>query len=396
VEQLPPDGGNSELFMSTLDPRAVKTVFDIFVGGPMGGEEKDGGGLFIKDHLGSLLKAVSNIAREMNEEARAISGMDYDFVSVSGPPPAGPGYIPDKVFDLLDKSDLGIFDMSGAVYTTEDGKAVWTRASPNVIYEYAFLHGLGVPTLPVAVEGHPIEFYFNQSSRLTVKRFTVAQLQKILRDPIKAAVNGRGNEIFRQNPISKFYDGISLVDISSTMGLANGYYFNFLRHATNHQNSVFDQLNTTGHGHLGLKKLVILKPESMSELQQLRRRLSEQVKDIGLELNTLKEDASQVGSRRPFNFDHVGQYIVDILMPIGAMAVSPRYEKNLKLMIEMKDFGGDEYRRRVEKFEADVIRSFVGFIEKFVKKENTTNSDLFTILTLPEFIDILKAEHARP
>lgn len=55
----------SELRVMRKPPvRGVRSTFDIFVGGPMGGDLPDGAGLSMGDHLPNLVLAVKQIAKK--------------------------------------------------------------------------------------------------------------------------------------------------------------------------------------------------------------------------------------------------------------------------------------------------------------------------------------------
>jgi hypothetical protein len=130
-------------------------------------------------------------------------------------------HIPKTVFSAIDFSDLVIADIS--------------HRSPNVMYELALAHALGIPTMLIETPDAPADprlprkpiFYLAQNRTpqpaSIAQQELVAQLRPLMDDWLATP------EIyFGGDPLSQFFHGIPLVDVSAVAGIALGYAENFI------------------------------------------------------------------------------------------------------------------------------------------------------------------------
>ena len=140
-------------------------------------------------------------------------------------------HIPEDVFSAVDLSDLVVADIS--------------HRSPNVMYELAFAHALGIPTIlidmpdaqPSPAAGRKKKasaspppakrkiFYLNQERTLLPR---TRSKQAVARE-LKPLIDGwlKGESVLGRDPLTRFYD-IPLVDVSAVAGIAQGYAENFI------------------------------------------------------------------------------------------------------------------------------------------------------------------------
>jgi hypothetical protein len=131
--------------------------------------------------------------------------------------------IPIAVFSAIDFSDLVIADIS--------------HRSPNVMYELAFAHAVGIPTMLIEMPDEPGDpqlprksiFYLAQDRTAKPKPDSV--LQQELVDQLRPLMNDwleQPESYFGADPLSRFFHGIPLVDVSAVAGIALGYAENFI------------------------------------------------------------------------------------------------------------------------------------------------------------------------
>jgi hypothetical protein len=129
--------------------------------------------------------------------------------------------IPFDVFTAIDLSDLVIADIS--------------HRSPNVMYELAFAHALGIHTILIDINDEPSSdpsqpgkksiFYLHHDRTVRPSSGSAedirAALEPLMRNWLK------GEYELPSNPLTQFYD-VPLVDISAVAGIALGYAENFI------------------------------------------------------------------------------------------------------------------------------------------------------------------------
>lgn len=125
------------------------------------------------------------------------------------------------VLTWLDVADLVIVNL-----TPLEGPAGKSPSS-NAYYELGLVHALGLPVILLAQEGTDVPFYFRTSRYYEVADFTVPVLVEALRNPIQRFLVPANSNSFSDNRVTQFY-GLPIVDISAAVGLATGYYHNFV------------------------------------------------------------------------------------------------------------------------------------------------------------------------
>ncbi|MGE3644872.1 MAG: hypothetical protein AB7F96_13570 [Beijerinckiaceae bacterium] len=409
---------------SVLDPR--RTI-DVFVGGPLNNTHPDGAGLLMKDYLPNLREAIGKIIKDINASWPNRSEFSYDPVQLVGPsmkPTDGAniGMIKKKIFSAIDEADVAIMDVTGPSMTLSDGSIFESRASPDVIYELGFLHALGVPTIPISLEGRRKEFYLEQYHTTFVKNFETDTLLTALRETLTDLCLNYHEEIddWRSNPISEHYNDVALVDISSTQGLATGYFHNFLRIWISTEFQIFTAIEDAKKGSpkeanllqfssdseldtlKGLeRKIVILKPNSISELNSsnpefIKGRLESKLKEAGIKFGkfTCYQPAQRTSigtlSGEPFRFSYAGRYIYDIPFPLIAMQSAPRYKRSRNKVrssaISIIDKLADYDRKLINSF-VDLIETMISDQEKQVRKDH------HKILSLDDFVKLVLSDN---
>lgn len=371
-------------------------IFEIFVGGAMGAFALDGAQLKLGEQLKNLAAAVRQIAKSINIELRNdVPWLDHDYVVVNDPLSPKSGEIRRHVFKMIDSADLGILDMTGTetvIAPTDDLPAggIVYRPSPNVIYEMAFLHGLGVPTIPVVLKGRdPAPFYFNQTAWTHVGDFDVDTLVASLSEQIRDLVVNNIDGNARSNPISEYYNGISLVDISSTTGLATGYFYNFIAKAFPVGNLIFNRLDTSKVDGRNIDKFVAIKPDSIEQSQTLRSRLLERLEKLGKKSISLFELPEKMIGTRAMSVNVVDNYIVDILTPLESMAVSERYVRVTEIIPSRSALARSAGELRVQKFDQQIIDGFEETVRKLSRKPGIDPRHL-NFVTLEQFDAMLR------
>jgi hypothetical protein len=226
--------------------------------------------------------------------------------------------IPADVFHAIDASDLVVADIS--------------RRSPNVMYELAFAHALGVPTILVDcrpsssnLESKPI-FYLTQDRTEYLADFKEAEVIRFLSQRIahwrKSAVD------LSQNPLTAFY-GMPLVDISAVAGIAAGYAENFVKPIQNAIQGKFDKQPVAAPG-----AIVVVLPTNLDGLRQealeLRKRLAEGFGEANVLSPALivAEDRDGTVERRTVTY--VNGVVVDLPRTLFPLRNSARYRRYKK------------------------------------------------------------------
>lgn len=217
------------------------------------------------------------------------------------------------VLSRLDIADLVIFNM------TPKGDAA--EASPNVMYELALVHALGIPAILVRQDGRgKVPFYAAQMRQQRVARFEPGAIADKLRQPLLDFLDPRtnGGELINSR-VTQFYHGLPILDISAATGLATGYYYNFV-----------SRLITEG-GFIGLypdriRQVVVVRPSSVgssypADLQRLHNTLA----GAGINLTCERDLQPPPGdSLGPLWFSHVDGIVVDLPRTIYPLKIAPR------------------------------------------------------------------------
>ncbi len=217
---------------------------------------------FVIGRMGDgYMARLEKLAREII--APLVERAGYQVVTPDKPSTSG---IMDDVLDMLDRAELVVADVTGH--------------NPNVLYELGIRHSLGKPTIVVTETDVPFDIraYRYHPINIDDPADTIAILH-----PVIAEITGPDVPPFADNPVTKFYSR-PMTHISPAIGLAVGYYVNFLRPAVQRLTALSDEghayrqsitirasaapdapvLHTFGteiDGRRGLKMLVLIPPE---------------------------------------------------------------------------------------------------------------------------------------
>jgi len=300
---------------------------DILVLGPMGEDENPAASTApIRDAIGALLGEP-----EFEELlARAHIGKNDRFVHI--PDGFNDQEIVNSVLSHLDMADLVVFN-----FTPKTGK---TETSPNVFYELALVHSLGIPAIVIVAGDKKIPFYASTTNQHRVKDFLPSTLMDALRVPLREFIDFEHRETnLTDNRVTQFYR-MPVVDISAAVGLATGYYHNFL-----------SRLITEG-GFLALypdliRQVIVVRPSGVDSTYPADMELlKEGLTQAGHKLETAKNLAPPPND--PLGqlwFDHVKGIVLDIPRTIYPLQRSPRL---LSLLGRMQSLPSAKAQRSYE------------------------------------------------
>lgn len=350
---------------------------DIFIGGPMGNPRSDGAGLTFDDHLPNMSSVVQRIITEYQEE-----NPDGSYRPVLlDPSREAIGTITDRVFSMIERSELGIFDCSSG--------------SPSAMYELTLMHALGKPVIPVAFmepavpEARTISHYLKDDYAILVETFTEEELYQGLSEKLLLILSGEDTTLnAASNAISKFY-GLPLLDVSATTGLATGYFHNFLRHQLQPRAKVFVDLPD-------LEAIVIVVPRSLSEVGGMKDELERRAKVAGIAYEEVRRSdggdfvvSNQVRGR--VLLDKIGPYLVDIPAPLSAQMSSPRRDKLLRDQNAAHPNMQPEFDLRLERLEQSMIDRWFYTVRNLVTRE-ALRSDRLLFLSADELFARLSSK----
>lgn len=219
-------------------------------------------------------------------------------------------HIEDGVFNKLDTADLIIVNI-----TPKEGKE---DTSPNVFYELGLIHSLGIPYILLIEEGFKVPFYMRNTRVYRTKDFKTRTLKTVLKPAIYNFINDQHTSEFTQNVISRFYHGLPVIDISATVGLATGYYMNFVRRILKNDGfiSFFPEK---------IKYLIVVRPfDVFNTYQQDHDNLVNLLSKHDLTLKQEKLEAVATDKDGALWFDHLNGIVVDIPRTIYPLRKSPR------------------------------------------------------------------------
>ncbi len=278
---------------------------DIVILGPMGNENnQDSTSLIIKNAVEELLleeKAHKFLVETQTKTTHVHIPEDWQ-----------DGEIIKGILTRVDIADLVIVNL-----TPKDGPE--SPASPNVFYELGLVHALGLPVISLAQSGTDIPFYALTNRALFLKEITAEEVKNKLRTPLFTFLNPKDFTNFSDNRISQFYGGLPIIDISAAVGLATGYYYNFVgRLLTN--GGIISQNKDK------VERLIMVRPHNiMNSYDEEKDRLLEILNREGY---TLEEER---GLTIPPGDDkggiwvyHVNGIIIDLPRTIYPLKISPR------------------------------------------------------------------------
>jgi len=219
-------------------------------------------------------------------------------------------HIEDGVFAKLDTADLIVVNL-----TPKQGK---NDPSPNVFYELGLIHALGIPYLLLIEEGYTVPFYMRNTRVYRTKDFSVKTLKNVLSAPVYNFIIDINTKEFTQNIISRFYHGLPVIDISAAVGLATGYYMNFVRRVLKNDGFISFYPDK-------IKCLVVVRPfDVFNTYQQDHENLANLLEKNNLALQQEKLASIATDKEGGIWFDHIDGIVIDIPRTIYPLRKSPR------------------------------------------------------------------------
>jgi len=274
---------------------------DILVLGPMGEAGLDPSTVRIRDAVIALLAEPPLAA--LLAQHRVLS------TAVHVPQGQNQAEIVQNILGLLDTADLCLFDLTPKA-TNPD------RA--NVFYELALVHALGIPSHVLIQEGYRAPFYANTTVQNRVQDFEPATLVEALRAPLLEFLDLENRRYdFTNDRVTQFY-GLPIVDISAAVGLAIGYYYNFL-------SRLITEGGFIAHRPDLIRQVVYVRPSSVDSTYEADMAvLKARIAAAGLAPATEKLPAIPADDKGPLWFDHVDGIVVDIPRTVYPLRRSPR------------------------------------------------------------------------
>ena len=274
---------------------------DILVLGPMGapGELAASCGP-LKDALEALLiesEAAEVLRRALVTETKVHVPTGFDDAEIVN-----------GVFSHLDAADLVVVNVTPKTANVE--------TSANVFYELALVHALGLPCMLVSQTNAKIPFYANTTRTYFVTAFEPELLKTALRSPLLSFLKAEAD--FTDSRITQFYEGLPIVDISASVGIATGYYFNFIERLLSERGFISDYPED-------VKQVVVVRPSNLFDtFESEHLKLKDHLQRGGFVLSSNKLDARHPSQRGPIGFDQVQGIVVDLPRAIYPLKISPR------------------------------------------------------------------------
>jgi nucleoside 2-deoxyribosyltransferase len=247
-----------------------------------------------------------------------------------------------NILGLLDSADLAVFDLTPGTKNAD-------RA--NVFYELALVHSLGIPALLVIQEGYDVPFYARTTTQYRVPNFDPSTLANALRAPLREFLDLENRTTsFTNDRISQFY-GLPIVDISAAVGLATGYYYNFL-------SRLITEGGFLSHHPDKIKHVLYVRPSSVNGTYEAdMTALKAALQAEGHQLKTgEKLDALRSDDKGPLWFDHVNGIVLDIPRTIYPLRRSPRLLSMHQRNQNLPSVGAERsFFQRMHQIEEDLL-----------------------------------------
>ncbi len=280
-------------------------ILEIVVLGPMGSEEKS---------VSSSTKRIGQAIDELLKEDEIKSFLEHTKTKpqpVKVPENWMDAEIVNGIMGHVDTADLVIVNI-----TPFDG--IKGNPSPNVFYEIGLLHALGIPSICLAQKDTSIPFYVRTNRVLEVASFDIEVIKDALRSSFIKFLNPNDFTNFTDNRITQFYGGLPIVDISAAVGLATGYYENFLSRLIKKNGFLFRNNDKA-------ERVIVVRPGNvMTDIELDKRKLEKTLTENGYKL-TKKVTLENVDDPfRNINVDIVGNIVIDIPTTFYTLKRSPR------------------------------------------------------------------------
>ena len=281
-------------------------------------------------------------------------------------------HIPMTVFSAIDFSDLVIADIS--------------HRSPNVMYELALADALGIPTMLIEMPDAaadprlPRKSIFYLAQNRTYRPASIAQQELVAQlRPLMADWLAKPERYFGGDPLSQFFHGIPLVDVSAVAGIALGYAENFIVPL------VTAIQGPAGKGpvkqtHAGKdvrdpRAIVVVLPNDLDNLVEEKWLEAELEKSFG-ERGTLCKvlTAETLKGKRTVPF-----YIEGIFIDIPRTLIPLRRSPRIQRMQKAKDPNWKLMEKRL-------IQAFKRSLQDEVQSRNDISEKLVHVVTRPELV----------
>jgi len=268
------------------------------------------------------------------------------------------------VFARIDAADLVIADVS--------------RRSPNVYYELAYAHALGLPTIIVGTKSTRLPFYFKQTRWYVVPADDVETIARALEEPLMTFANPQADVVLSANPLSDFYQA-PLVDVSAAAGLAIGYYRNFIYQLIRNDGVISKAVNRPVSG------VLIVVPEELLNQRPARGELDRLVQDtVGrpVERDIVLERPKP---ERGFTVNMVGKLVIDLASAPYSLQHSPRVKRffTARLISEVRD-------AHVVTMVGRLLDTFIGVLEDHRRTTPETAPGLCRIVRFSQAANVLQ------
>jgi nucleoside 2-deoxyribosyltransferase len=290
---------------SSQQPWSSDRRLDILVLGPMGDHEdpavstapiRDAVEALLREAAFTTLLTRTGIA-EGNHRVHIPDGINEQEIIQS-------------VLTRLDTADLVLFNL-----TPKPGK---DEASPNVFYELGLVHALGIPAFIIKAGKSQVPFYARGMKQHRVDDFQLATLMNALREPLRDFLDIENSQTnFVNDRVTQFY-GLPIVDISAAVGLATGYYQNFVARLITEGGFIaaYPEL---------IRQVVIVRPSGVDSTYPADKEALESALDgAGHTLATEKLAPPAGDTLGPLWFDHVQGVVLDLPRTIYPLQRSPR------------------------------------------------------------------------
>lgn len=280
---------------------------DIVVLGPMGGENE-------KTPAPQCLQIKEALERVLSEERakELLSKAQINNYLVHAPEQWGGADIIDGVFSRIDSADLVIISLTPR--TGPDG-----QVSANVYYELGLVNSLGIPHILLVQKGTKVPFYLKNFRYQEVENNDIQHLAQQLSQSLYTFLDLDSRENLGASPVSRFYDGLPVVDISAAVGLGTGYYTNFIERFLKEggYRNEYPEL---------VRGLIMARPQSLDHSYNTdKQHLTQVLEQAGMTLKTEQLPQPKENPRGPVWIDHVDGIIIDLPRTMYTLKHSPRF-----------------------------------------------------------------------
>lgn len=280
-------------------------VLEIVVLGPMGADDKN---------TSSSTKQIGRAIEDLLEEEDLkyfLKQTQTQPQKVKVPENWMASEIVNGIMGHVDTADLVVVNI-----TPFDGPV--GSPSPNVFYEIGLLHALGMPVICIAQKGTPLPFYIRMNRILEVASFEIEDVKDALRLSLTQFLNPDDYTNFTDNRITQFYGGLPIVDISAAVGLATGYYDNFVARLIKKNGFLYKNHNIA-------EQLIIVRPGNvMSDVELDKIAVKKILANNGYQPPEKVTLMNEDDPFRSMNVDLVGNIVIDLPTTFYTLKSSPR------------------------------------------------------------------------